>query len=138
MTTFNHASTFRSRLPLVLVLGALAFTSAGAQADEPGQVDQVTISAPSLKTVGRDQTTGAPIEEVSKQASIKFDPVTLTTNSGVALLKDSVFESALQICNSIGLSMSDDDGRACVRDAVKSAQVQVDAAIARARSSTNG
>jgi UrcA family protein len=137
MITFRRADTFRNRLPIALALGALAFMSAGAQADEPDQVDQVTITARSVKTVGRDEATGAPIEEVSKQASIKFDPVTLTTNSGVALLKDSVFESALQICNSIGLSMSYDDGGACVRDAVKSAQGQVDAAIARARSSTN-
>ena len=138
MITFSHARGFRSRLPVALALGALAFMSAGAQADDPDQVDQVTISAPGVKTVGHDEATGAPIEEVTKQASIKFDPVTLTTNSGVALLKDSVFESALRICNSIGLTMSYDDGGACIRDAVKSAQVQVDAAISRARSTTNG
>jgi UrcA family protein len=139
MSTFNPIRALQSRLPIALALGALAFMSAGAQADEPDQVDQVTITAPSVKTVGRDEATGAPIEEVMKQASIKFDPVTLTTNSGVALLKDSVFESALRICNSIGLSMTYDDGGKCVRDAVDSAQVQVDAAIARARSSsTNG
>jgi hypothetical protein len=34
--------------------------------------------------------------------------------------------------------MSDDDDAKCVRDAVKSAQAQVDAAIARARTTTNG
>jgi UrcA family protein len=138
MITFSNTHGFRSRLSVALALGALAFMSAGAQADEPDQVDQVTITAPSVKTVGHDEATGAPIEDVTKQASIKFDPVTLTTNSGVALLKDSVFESALRICNSIGLPMSDDDGGACVRDAIKSAQAQVDAAIARARNTTNG
>ena len=135
MTTFSRAGIFRGRLPIALALGVLAFTSAGAQADEPDQVDQVTISAPSVKTVGRDEATGAPIEDVTKTVSIKFDPVTLTTNSGVTLLKDSVFQSALQVCNSIGL---DDDDGTCVRDAVKSAQGQVDAAIARARNTTNG
>ena len=134
MITFGNTRALRSRLPIALALGALAFMSVGAQADEPDQVDQVTISAPSVKTVGRDEATGAPIQDVTKTVSIKFDPVTLTTNSGVALLKDSVFESALQVCNSIGL---DDDGT-CVRDAVKSAQGQVDAAIARAKSTTNG
>jgi UrcA family protein len=129
----------RSQLPATLAvgalaLGALALMSAGAQAAEP---DEITISAPNVKTVGRDGTTGAPIQEVTESASIKFDPVTLTTNSGVALLKDSVFEAALKVCNSIDLSMEDDDDT-CVRDAVKSAQVQVDAAIARARSTANG
>jgi UrcA family protein len=135
MTTFSHSRTFRSRLPVALALGALAFMSAGAQAADP---DQVTISAPSVKTVGRDAATGAPIEDITRKVSIKFDPVTLTTNSGVTLLEDSVFESALQVCDSIGISMSDDDDGACVRNAVKSAQGQVDAAIARARTAANG
>jgi UrcA family protein len=121
-------------LPAVLALGALAFMSAGAQAADP---DEITISAPSVKTVGRDAATGAPIEQVTVKASIKFDPVTLTTNSGVALLKDSVLESARKACDSNSLLMSDDDGT-CVRDAVKSAQEQVDAAVARARSTANG
>ena len=138
MITFGNTRALRSRLPIALALGALAFMSVGAQADEPDQVDQVTISAPSVKTVGRDEATGALIQDVTQKISIKFDPVTLTTNSGVTLLKDSVFESALQVCNSIGLPMSDDDDGACVRNAVKSAQAQVDAAIARARSTTNG
>ena len=135
MITFSKTRALRSRLPVALALGALAFMSAGAQAADP---DEVTISAPSVKTVGRDEATGAPIQDVSRTISIKFDPVTLTTNSGVTLLKDSVFQSALQVCNSIGLPMSDDDDGTCVRNAVKSAQGQVDAAIARARSATNG
>jgi UrcA family protein len=135
MITFGNTRALRSRLPLALALGALAFMSAGAQAADP---DEVTISAPSVKTVGRDEATNAPIQDVTQKISIKFDPVTLTTNSGVTLLKDSVFESALQVCNSIGLPMSDDDDGTCVRNAVKSAQAQVDAAIARARSTTNG
>jgi UrcA family protein len=122
-------------LPAALAIGALAFISAGAQAAEP---DQTTISAPSVKTVGHDELTLAPIEETTEKASIKFDPVTLTTNSGVALLNDSVYEAALKVCNSISLPMSDDDDDACVRKAVKSAQAQVDEAVARARSAATG
>jgi UrcA family protein len=135
MTTFGRIGVFRSRLPAALALGALAFMSAGAQAADP---DEITISAPSVRTVGREAATGAPIEEVTAKASIKFDPVTLTTNSGVALLKDSVFESARKICGSDTVLMSDDDDGTCVRDAIKSAQAQVDAAIARARSTASG
>jgi UrcA family protein len=129
----THA--LRSQLPATLAIGALALMSTGAQAVEP---DEITISAPNVKTVGRDGTTGAPLQNVTESASIKFDPVTLTTNSGVALLKDSVFEAALKVCNSIDFSMEDDDDDTCVRDAVRSAQLQVNAAIARARSTTNG
>jgi UrcA family protein len=137
MISLNRTRALRSRLPAVLTLGALALMSAGAQAaDDP---DEITISAPNVKTVGRDGATGAPIEEVTQTATVKFDPVTLTTNSGVALLKDSVLDAANQVCSSITLSMADEeDDNTCVRDAVKSAQAQVDAAIARARSTTSG
>lgn len=135
MISFNRSRALRSRLPAVLALGALAFMSAGAQAAD---YDEVTISAPSVKTVGRDAATGAPLQEITKKASVKFAPVTLTTNSGVALLKESVFDAANKACSSITVTMSDDDDDTCVRDAVKSAQAQVDAAISRARSTANG
>jgi UrcA family protein len=125
-----------ARLSTVLALGALAFMSAGAQAaDNP---NEITVSAPKAKTVGRDAATGAPIEETTQTASVKFDPATLTTNSGAALLKDSVLDAANKLCSSITLPMADDDDGTCVRDAVKSAQAQVDAAIARARSTAAG
>jgi UrcA family protein len=135
MITFSRTGTLRSRLSAAVALGALAFMSAGAQAAAP---DEITVSAPNVKTVGRDEATGAPIQDITENASIKYDPVTLTTNSGVALLKDSVLEAALKVCNSITFSMSDEDDGTCVRDAVKSAQTQVDAAVARARSTANG
>jgi UrcA family protein len=135
MISFSRIAALRSRLPAVVVLGALAFMSAGAQAADP---DEITVSAPNVKTVGRDEATGAPIQDITENASIKYDPVTLTTNSGVALLKDSVLQAALKVCNSITFSMSDEDDGTCVRDAIKSAQAQVDAAVARARSTANG
>ena len=134
MTTSSRTGGFRSRLPVAFALGTLAFISAGAQAAD---YDEVTISTPGVKTVGHDGATGAPIEEYTQKASVKFDPVTLTTNSGVALLKDSVLDAALKACSSVSLPLSDDDGT-CVRGAVKSAQAQIDAAIARARSTANG
>ena len=137
MTSISFTRALRSRLPVTLALGALAVMSAGAQAAD---YDQITISAPNVKTVGRDDATNAPIQEITKQATVKFDPVQLTTNSGVALLKDSVFDAALKACNSITLTMADADenDESCARDAVKSAQAQVDAAVARARTTTNG
>ena len=136
MISVDRTRALRNRFPAILALGALAFMSAGAQAaDDP---HEITISAPNVKTVGRDELTGVPIQEVTQTASVKFDPVTLTLNSGVTLLHDAVFDAALKVCNSITLTMTDEDNDACVRDAVKSAQAQVDAAIARARSTTNG
>jgi len=129
-----YSRAFHSRLAGALVLVGLA-VSTGVQAAEP---DAISITAPNVKTVGRDEATLAPIEETTEQATIKFDPVTLTTNSGVALLKDSVLEAASRVCNSVTFAMADDDTDTCVRNAVKSAQAQVDEAIARARSTANG
>lgn len=133
MSPYSRIRALCSRLPAALVVGALA-VSTGVQAAEP---DEISISAPNVKTVGRDEATNAPIQEVTEQAAIKFDPVTLTTNSGVALLKDSVFDAALKVCNSISFTMADDDNSECVRGAVRSAQAQVNEAIARARSSSH-
>jgi UrcA family protein len=135
MIPFSRTNALCNRLAAAVALGALAFVSAGAQAAEP---DEITISKPSVNTVGRDQATLAPIEEVSEKASIKFDPVTLTTNSGVALLNDSVLEAAAKVCNSVSFTMADDDPDGCIRRAVQSAQAQVDQAVARARSTPNG
>ena len=135
MISLNRTRPSRVQLSTALTFVALAFVGAGAQAaDNP---DEITISAPIVKTVGHDELTGAPIEETTRTASVKFDPVTLTTNSGVALLKDSVRDAATEACTSTSLPMEDEDNGACIREAVKSAQAQVDAAIARARSTTN-
>jgi UrcA family protein len=126
----------RTGLLATFAIVAVALIGARAQADEPDQVDQVTVSSPAVKTVGRDSATDGPIEETTMTARIQFDPVTLTTNSGVSLLKDSVLETARRVCDSI--SPFDPDDGTCIRNAVNSAMPQVDAAVARARSTANG
>jgi UrcA family protein len=133
MILFTRRGALVSRLTAALALGALTFMSTGAYAAD---LDVITISAPNVKTVGRDVATGAPIEEVTKQATLKVDPVTLTTNSGVALIKDSVRETARKLCDSIDPLSSNDP--TCVNNAVKPAMAQVDAATARARSTQTG
>ena len=122
----------RTSLAATFALGAIALVSTRAQADDPEQVDQITVSAPKVRTVGHDSATGAPIEETTKTVHIKFDPVTLTTNSGVSLLRDSASEAAHKVCQSIEPTDPDDD--TCVQNALESANPQVDAAVARVRS----
>ena len=136
MNTSILSGNRRSSLLATFAIGAVALISARAQADDPAQIDQVTISSPTVTIVGRDSSTNSPITETTKTARIQFNPVTLTTNSGVALLKDSVRESARKLCDSID-PLDSDDGT-CIRGAIDSAQSQVDAAIARARSTANG
>jgi UrcA family protein len=118
------------RLPVLLAFAALSFVSALARAAD---LPEVTVSAPIVKTTDRDAASGAPIQEVTETARIAVDPVTLTTNSGVALLQDKVQETAQQICNNMD-SLATEDGGTCVREAVKSAQAQIKAAVARANS----
>ena len=132
MRTSIPSNIRRASLAATFALGVVALISTRAQADDPEQVDQITVSAPKVRTLGHDSATGAPIEETTKTVRIKFDPVTLTTNSGVSLLRDSVSEAAHKICQSIEPTDPDDD--TCVRNALESANPQVDAAIARARS----
>jgi UrcA family protein len=70
------------------------------------------------------------------KVGVSYDPVTLTTNSGVALLKDSVADAARNACDKAD-PFTDDDGT-CVRQAIYSAQAQIARAVTQARSSTNG
>lgn len=139
MMSFKRVTTVSSRIPTALALavftvGALGIFSGRAHAAD---LEQITISAPSTKVVGHDYATGAPIEEVSGTGQIKVDPVTFTTNSGVALLNDAVQDTARKICYSLDPLDSDDDGE-CVRGAIKSAQAQITAAVERAKANDNG
>jgi UrcA family protein len=131
-TTRFRENTLRRSLPIAFAIGALAIMSARAHADD---LDQITISAPVEKTVGREAATLAPIQEVTVTARVTADAAALTTNSGVAILNDSVLAAARKACEAADPSMLDDD--TCVDNAVRSAKPQIDAAIARARSTAN-
>jgi UrcA family protein len=97
-------------------------------------LDPVTISAPAVKVVGRERLTNLPLQQIRISAQVGFNPVTLTTHSGVALLRDSVQTAAFRVCAALG----PDSFGTCVIRAEQSAQPQVDAAIARARRDTKG
>ena len=123
-------------LPVAFAVGAIALVSARAHAAEPNQLDPITVSAPATKIVDRDAATGAPIEQVTITARVQADPAALRTNYGALMLNYSVLDAARKACAAAD-PFADDDGT-CVRDAVESAKPQVDAAIARARSSVTG
>jgi hypothetical protein len=128
-------------LPVAFAVGAIALVSARAHAADldqldPVQLDPITVSAPATKTVDRDAATGASIERVTITARVQADPVALRTNYGALMLNYSVLDAARKACTAAD-PFSDDDGK-CVHDAVESAKPQVDAAIARARSSLTG
>jgi UrcA family protein len=132
-------------LPVAFAAGAIVLVGARAHADpaqldpaqlDPVQLDPITVLAPAAKIVDRDAATGAPIEDVTVTARVHADPAALRTHYGALMLNYSVLDAAREACRDVD-PLEDDDG-ICVHDAVESAQPQVDAAIARARSSLEG
>ena len=139
--TSIRVNTLGRILPVAFAVGAIALVSARAHAADPDQLDPVqldpiTVSAPAAKIVGRDSATDAPIEQVTTTARVQADPAALRTNYGALMLNYSVLDAARKACTAAD-PLADDDGT-CVHDAVESAKPQVDAAIARARSSLMG
>jgi UrcA family protein len=128
-------------LPVAFAVGAIALVSARAHAADldqidPVQLDPITVSASAAKIVDSDTLTGAPIEQVTITARVQADPAALRTNYGALMLNYSVLDAARKACTAADRLASDDG--TCVHDAVESAKPQVDAAIARARSSLTG
>ena len=139
--TSIRVNTLGRILPVAFAAAAIALVSGRALAADsdqlnPVQLDPITVSAPATKIVDRDAATGAPIEEVTITARVQADPAALRTRYGALMLNYSVLEAARRACTAAD-PFTDDDGT-CVNDAVKSAQPQVNAAIARARSSLTG
>ena len=128
-------------LNVAFAAGAIALVSGRAHAADPNwlnpvQLDPITVSAPAVKTIDRDSASGGPIEQVTITARVQADPAALRTNYGALMLNYSVLDAARKACAAAD-PLADDDGT-CFLDAVKSAKPQVDAAIARARSSLTG
>jgi len=120
-TASIQTNMLRSGVALTFAIAVLALLSTRAHANDP---DVITISVSWVKTVGLDPAT------VALTARVQVDPVTLRTNSGVALLNDRVLERARKLCQAAGPTILDGT---CLREAVESAQPQVKAAIACAR-----
>jgi UrcA family protein len=114
-----------------LLFGAIGFSGANAAEEEV-----ITVLGPRVKIVEHGPGTTIAREQVSVTASVQYDPVTLTTNSGVALLKDGVQQAARRVC------LAADPGapldQKCVRNAINAAQPKIDAAVARAKANEHG
>ena len=122
-----------SSLPAAFAVAALAVIGC-ARATAGTYSGDITLSAPTVETVGSDSLTGAPIERSTVTARVAFDPLTLSTESGTAELRERVLEAASKACRA---ALTEDYER-CVLEAVQSAQPQVDKAIARSRGSSPG
>jgi UrcA family protein len=133
MTTSTRVKILSGSLYAAFAIIAIAVFSAGAHAAE---LNEITVQGTTAKTIGRDYATGAPIQETTVKVAVSYDPATLTTDSGVALLEENVADAARKACDTAG-PLTDDDG-ACVREAINSARAQIARVVTQARSSTNG
>ena len=134
MTISTRAKILNASLHAAFATMAIAAFSAGARAAESREI---MVQGPTTKTIGFDLPTGAPIRETTVKIAVSYDPATLTTDSGVALLRDSVADAARKACATADRVTPDDDGR-CVRRAIDSAQAQIARIVSQARSTTNG
>jgi UrcA family protein len=133
MTTSTSVKILSGSLHTAFAIMAIAVFSASVHAAE---LNEITVQGSTAKTVGRDYATGAPIQETTVKVAVSYDPATLTTDSGVALLKENVADAARKACDTAD-PLTDDDGT-CVREAIDSAQAQIARVVTQARSSTNG
>jgi UrcA family protein len=133
MTTSTSVKILSGSLHAAFAIMAIAVSSASAHAAD---LNEITVQGSTTKAVGRDDTTGAPIQETTVKVAVSYDPATLTTDNGVALLKESVAEAARKACDTAD-PLSDDDGT-CVQEAIDSAKDQIARVVTQARNSTNG
>lgn len=139
--TSIRANNLGRILSVAFAVGATALVGARAHAADadqldPVQLDPITVSAPAVKIIERDAASETPTEQVTITARVQADPAALRTNYGALMLNYSVLDAARKACTAAD-PLTDDGGK-CVHDAVEGAKPQVDAAIARARSSLTG
>jgi len=120
-------------IPALYALAAVAALciTATARAAEP---EQIVVQGPTTRIVGYESL--RPIEQSTVKVGVSYDPATLTTHSGVALLKDAVTQAAFKAC--IDADPNFPPESACISQAIDQAQPQIAQAIARARSGVNG
>ena len=123
----------RRFLPAAFAFAALGIIGCARVTASP-KGEAITLSVPTVKTVGSDSLTGSPIEQSTVTARVVFDPRTLTSEEGVARLREQVLEAASKACRA---ALTDDYER-CVLTIVQSAEPQIDEAIARSKGSSPG
>jgi UrcA family protein len=119
---------------LAAVLATIGAAAVAQQATSPSEV-RVQASAVIKKQDGRTSA-GIPIETAEVTMRVGYADLSLSTNSGQALLRDRVTDAAKDACARIASAYalgtpgtSDAD---CVSAAMRDAKSQVDAAIAAA------
>jgi UrcA family protein len=118
-------------LPALFGLMAAAGLCASAHGEETGQI---VVRGSTTQTLGYGSL--HPLERSTVRVGVTYDPATLTTHSGVALLKDAVAQAAFKACIDADPAYAPESR--CMTEAIRQAQPQIAQAVARARSGVNG
>ena len=134
----TRSRLLRAGLPIAFAMSALAVFASSAQAAEPTQ--EITIVGSRVEHIPYGASVHGPVQEVTVTARVPANLDVLTLNSGVALLQDSVRDAALKVCLAADpdATATSDVTTDCVHQAVRHAQPQIDALVAKARSEAKG
>ena len=119
----------RISIPAILAIGVLS-----ASAVQAADLGEVTVTGPTISTP-RFDATGTPVRQVSGTMTVQYNAISLTTNSGRALVDDKVADVARTLCSTISIAVdpASRDERTCVRQALDGAKSQLDAATTELR-----
>ncbi|HUO91537.1 MAG TPA: UrcA family protein [Rhizomicrobium sp.] len=102
------------------------------------QDEALTVFSPRQITherLGRDSVSGAPIEKTTVSEQVAYRDLDLSKSSDVDRLDERLKEAAESVCSELdrlSFSYSGEVHRNCVRNALRSAGKEVDAAVASA------
>jgi UrcA family protein len=100
-------------------------------------LQEITVQATrilSTKAVGRDETTGSPILDISVSYGIKFDDLDLASHYGPIQLEKRVHDAAMDACKEITRQYPDSTPSdvICAKAAADKAMIKVHALVAAA------
>ena len=115
-----------------LVTVAALFVTGSVRGAQPAQI---VVQGPAKHTVVGYEWL-RPIQQTTVTVGVSYDPITLTTRSGVALLRDAVAQAAFKACSDADPSYA--PASSCISSAIDQAEPQIVQAVARARSGVYG
>lgn len=116
-------------------LGALLAIGCGIAAPALGQpMETVTVEAVREVKVGQTSV-GVPVSEITVRSRVSYADLDLTTDAGAKAFKDRIRDAAAGACKEMNVRVPAEGSsvESCTRDAVKSAMVEADQAIAAKR-----
>jgi UrcA family protein len=139
---FCIPATRRLALAILGLGSAFAVTAVAIAQQSPAIGDEITVqstryavrSEPATRQVVGSTESGIPISQVEIIHHVRFDDLDLKTESGAQDLRRRVESVAASGCRNLdGFNPALTTERECVVAAVKAAQQQIEAAVAKAR-----